>query len=207
VAVTLLLLASFFPFPSSTFLMLSMLGLSVGGPTGIPLVEAAEKLPECSQLTDLSSYGVNLKLFSSGGTYYLDGQYFCSNTAPAQYHCKCSFSTTCKTKADPWGRNIGECKCCPPWVIACVVLAILFGVLWLLSGVYVWVCQGRWWCDGYPMPVATLMPRRGPAVTCPASRPLPDGLFRGYAASDFVDVHTPPPLPAPDSPAEDPSRT
>ncbi|KAK7200818.1 Enriched in surface-labeled proteome protein 11 [Novymonas esmeraldas] len=154
-------------------------------------VARAAQLRECPQLQDLGDYGVNLNLFDPNSVY-LNGAYFCAKSAPAQYHCRCSVATTCKKMSDPWGRNIGSCDCCPPWMIVCFVVLGIFFVICVLGAVYVVTCQGRWWCDGYASPKASLMPRRGPAVSCPPTRPFPQNLFRGYTSSDFVNAEATP---------------
>ncbi|CAJ1004839.1 hypothetical protein Q4I28_000154 [Leishmania naiffi] len=146
----------------------------------------ALELRQCAQLQDLRDYGVNLNLFAPN-TVYLNSEYFCSETAPAQYQCRCGFATTCKAKRDPWGRNIGVCDCCSSWMIACFIVLAIFSIISFLGAVYVVGCQGKWWCDGYVTPKASLMPRRGPTVSCPPSRPLPENLFRGYASVDFTN--------------------
>lgn len=188
----LLLLASLALFSTSSSPSLCAAGVCGGVGKVVLFAEASKQQPKCAQLAELFNYGVNRNLIASANyTYYLDSQYFCANTAPVQYHCKCSTSTTCRRKDDPWGRNIGVCQCCPSWMIACLVLLCLFFLIGIFCGVYVLTCEGRWWCDGYVPPSTALMPRRGPAVACPPSRPLPDNLFRGYASADFVNAPLP----------------
>ncbi|KPA82177.1 putative mitochondrial hypothetical protein [Leptomonas pyrrhocoris] len=156
---------------------------------GVLLAEAAAKTRTCAELSDLFNYGVNKFLFDSGGeSYFTDGQYFCADTAPAQYRCNCDLSTTCKRSLDPWGRNIGVCGCCPGWMIACLTLICLVFGICIVGILYGMLFQGCWWCDGYEKPTGSLMPRRGPAVTCPSTRPLPDNLFRGYVSTDFTNA-------------------
>lgn len=178
------------------------IGLPASAPTGsgaalrrcgphVLFAAAASGLPQCAQLQDQSNFGVNLNLFSANNVY-LNGEYFCADTAPAQYHCHCSVATACKKKSDPWGRNMGSCECCPPWMIACFVILGVFFIVCIMGSLYVTVCQGRWWCDGYATPKTSLMPRRGPAVSCPPTRPLPQNLFRGYVSADFVNVSATP---------------
>ncbi|KAG5468200.1 hypothetical protein LSCM1_02176 [Leishmania martiniquensis] len=142
---------------------------------------------QCSQLQDLRDYGVNLRLLTSG-TFYLNGEYFCAESAPAQYHCRCGVATKCKARHDPWGRDIGSCECCSPWMIGCFIVLGIFSVVCIFGAAYMVRCQGRWWCDGYAAPKTSFMPRRGPAVSCPPSRPLPPNLFRGHATADFTNA-------------------
>lgn len=186
---TLMLVATLLVlFPSSTSPPLANVQKSQLGWSGVLLAHAKGKLQECTDLKDLFSYGVNRKLFQSGGPYYLSSQYFCAKSAPEQYHCKCSTSTRCHEKADPWGRDIGVCGCCAAWIYACAVLIALAFVIVMVITVYGLWCHRRWWCDGYVPLVATLMPRRGAAVSCPPDRRLPNNVFRGYPSSAFVNV-------------------
>ncbi|KAH9577310.1 hypothetical protein LSM04_002342 [Trypanosoma melophagium] len=147
-------------------------------------------LPRCRTIGALR--GINYRaLLDSNESYYSNEEYFCAATAPAQYHCGCSFSNTCLQKNDPWGRNIGVCGCCPWWLTAFFTFFAIFFLLSLAMGVYFWCCRGRWWCDGYPPPVQPLMCRRRPAIVAPAAAPLPPSLFRGYPAEAFVSDDPP----------------
>ncbi|CBZ30259.1 conserved hypothetical protein [Leishmania mexicana MHOM/GT/2001/U1103] len=159
-----------------------------------PVFAAATELRQCAQLQDLGNYGVNLNLFTTQ-TVYLNGEYFCAESAPAQYRCRCGIATTCKPKLDPWGRNIGSCDCCSSWMIGCFVILGVFSVISIFVAVYVVGCQGKWWCDGYATLRTALIPRCGPAVSCPPSRPLPQNLFRGYASADFTNAEASPEVP------------
>ncbi|KAG5493895.1 hypothetical protein JKF63_01727 [Porcisia hertigi] len=152
-------------------------------------VTAAAELLQCAQIKDLENYGVNLHLFPPD-TIYLKSEFFCAESAPNQYRCRCSPTTTCKSKLDPWGRNIGSCECCSPWVITCFVILCMIFVICILAAVYAGKCQGEWWCDGYPIPRIPLMPRRGQAVSCPPSLPLPQNLFYGYPSTNFTNIET-----------------
>ncbi|AYU82465.1 hypothetical protein, conserved [Leishmania donovani] len=157
-------------------------------------VFAAAQLRQCAQLQDLGNYGVNLNLFAPK-TVYLNGEYFCAESAPAQYRCRCGVATTCKPMLDPWERDIGSCDCCSSWMIGCFVILGVFSAISVFGAVYVVGCQGKWWCDGYATLKTALIPRRGPAVSCPPSRPLPQNLFRGYASADFTNVEAFPEMP------------
>ncbi|KAG5491561.1 hypothetical protein JIQ42_01466 [Leishmania sp. Namibia] len=189
-AVAFLLLLSLFLFHSGPADS-SRGDINVRTHLGPRLLFAAAQQRQCALLQDLSNYGVNLNLFAPN-TVYLNGEYFCAESAPAQYYCKCGVATNCKTKYDPWGRNIGSCECCSSWMISCFIVLGIFSALCIFGAVYVVACQGRWWCDGYATLKASFMPRRGPAVSCPSSRPLPQNLFRGYAAADFINITEPP---------------
>ncbi|KPI86457.1 hypothetical protein ABL78_4488 [Leptomonas seymouri] len=183
-AATLLLVASLVFFSPSAYPRF--------GIAGVLLAEASPKLRYCAQLADLLDYGVNRALLSTGSEiYYLNGYFFCADSAPAQYRCKCDLALACKEKLDPWGRNIGMCSCCRTWVIFCLIMFCIFFGLCISSSIYVLLLQGCWWCDGYVRPTAALIPRRGPTATCPPSLPLPDYLFRGYTSTDFVNVTSP----------------
>ncbi|KEG09653.1 hypothetical protein DQ04_04861010 [Trypanosoma grayi] len=113
-------------------------------------------------------------------------EYFCADSAPEQLQCRCGISTTCMEKDDPWGQNIGVCGCCPWWLI---LFFVFFGIVFFTAMalvLYMWFCRGKWWCDGYPLPVQPVMSRRGPPIVARPSAPLPPNLFRTYRASDFV---------------------
>lgn len=151
-----------------------------------PHADAGSSLGRCPQLQDLS--GINYNLFT-GSVYYYNGEYFCSDEAPEQFRCKCGVASVCKTKADPWGANIGTCDCCPAWMLACFFLLAFLFFISACVAIYAIACQGKWWCDGYMMPAKSLIPRRAPAVICPASSArLPENVFRSFPSTDFVNV-------------------
>ncbi|GET92212.1 hypothetical protein, conserved [Leishmania tarentolae] len=155
-----------------------------------PFFTAAASPRQCAQLQDLQGYGVNLNLFLPD-TVYLNGEYFCAESAPAQYRCRCGMATRCKKKLDPWGRNIGFCNCCSSWMIGCFVLLGIFSAISIFGALYVIGCQGKWWCNGYAILKMDFIPRCGPAVSCPPSQPVPQTLFRGYDPSDFTNTEAP----------------
>lgn len=175
---------------AALLLLTSFVLLSALPPTqyngGIVLANAAGKLPRCTDVESLTNYGVNLNFFTSKGAYVIKGPLFCASTAPAQYRCRCSVVKTCKAQSDPWGRNIGYCGGVAPWVAVCVAIAVALFLVSLLLSLHQYL-HGRWWYDGYLVPLPSLMPRRGPAVACPASRRLPENLFRGYPSTAFVN--------------------
>lgn len=144
----------------------------------------------CRQLSDLN--GVNEEFLNAVGyDVASDGQYFCGVDAPQQLKCSCGAAGICVTQLDPWGRNIGECGCCPLWVWSVLVVFGILLTLSLLVVLYACCCRGKWWFDGYPQPIQPILPRRGPPTVVPAGLPLPQSLFRGYRISDFVS--DPPP--------------
>jgi hypothetical protein len=189
-------------------LLCLILLLAHTGPAGVQLVAGQAATPnppsastnsypdrECPMLQDLDFYNPSeLRALNYGLQY--DGYYFCAPTAPAQFRCKCSSSTTCFDKYDPWGRNLGECGCCPAWVwgvLSTLVIALLVGTVFCL---YACCCRGRWWCDGHPLTIQPVLPRRAAPVVIAANTPIPNSLFRHFRGEHFESGLPPPPPPA-----------
>lgn len=131
---------------------------------------------------------INLDLFSRTDTvYYTNRMYFCGENAPEQLRCTCPYQSACQPYPDPWGRNIGICRCCSAWIIyssavfGCCILVMLAATL------YAAVLRGKWWLDGYPQPISWIFWRRGRVFPCPPDNPLPRQLFKGFDIAHFVN--------------------
>lgn len=130
--------------------------------------------------------GVNFGLFKKG-SYDNSSSYFCADGAPYQYKCRCSHQLTCSPAYDPWGRNIGQCSCCRPYVYILLIVIMLLSFFILAIVAYKVVCQNKWWCDGYPKPLRVAMPRKGYVAPCAPGPVFPPRLFEGYHDRQFID--------------------
>ena len=148
------------------------------------------ELEECVSLQEMDFYSRS-ELEELGYGLEPDQFYFCADSAPSQFRCKCSAANVCGTKRDPWGRDLGQCQCCAAWFWAVLMILLLAVVVGLIFCMYACCCRGAWWCDGHPAPVQPILPRRGAPMVIPASMPLPTSLFRGYRVTDF-DTGLPP---------------
>ena len=154
------------------------------GQDGTGAGTASDELQECIALDDIRQYS-KYHLNQLGYELELDGYYFCSDTAPKRYQCKCSTSSVCHKKYDPFGRDLGECGCCQTWIWAVLLFLLVAIFIGLLFCLYACLCRGRWWCDGHPRTVQPILPRRGPPTVLPSSVPVPTTMFRNYRPVDF----------------------
>jgi hypothetical protein len=158
--------------------------------SGSGSVAAGEDL--CRRLGEMN--GVNEDFMSAMGYGFIsDHEYFCGPDAPTQFACSCGAAGVCVERRDPWGRDVGECGCCPAWVwiiLGCFCVLLLASVFMIF---YACCLRGKWWFDGFPEPIQPLLPRRGPPAVVPAGMPLPQNLFRGYRITDFSSELPPEP--------------
>ncbi|AAZ10895.1 Enriched in surface-labeled proteome protein 11 [Trypanosoma equiperdum] len=140
----------------------------------------------CQPLSSLK--GVNRAILNKSGEEYKESdELFCERGAPEQFKCNCGVATTCLSKKDPWGNNIGVCGCCPPWLFLFYTFFTIIVGFAIASAFYICCCRGKWWFDGYPKAIIPAFSRRGPGTVVPAAVPLPPTLFRGYRTTDFVN--------------------
>lgn len=167
----------------SVLLLIALLGAS-------PALCRAGEL--CRRLGEMN--GVNDEFMTAMGYgFKTDSEYFCGPEAPQQFACGCGTAGICVERRDPWGRDVGECGCCPVWVWCVLGVFCLLLLATAFMVLYACCLRGKWWFDGYPEAIQPLLPRRGPPAVVPAGMPLPQTLFRGYRISDFISEQPPEP--------------
>lgn len=141
--------------------------------------------PQCINLNNLN--GLNYNLFGLTKEVYTSNDLlFCAKNAPPQYKCSCPTMYACREKPDPWGKNIGSCRCCA-WYV--VVLIVVLVVLFLASPIILLTvfCKWKWYLTGYPPPLPLIVPRRGAMTRVPTGPSIPPHLFTEFHRRNFSE--------------------
>lgn len=156
----------------------------------VTLAEAAA-VPRCIPLNQMSiNRDVALSYLKVG--FEEDDSPFCGAESPRAVSCQCDSINKCHSKLDPYGRNVGVCKCCGTWLVVCLTLFCLALVL-LVPMTACMLCPpprgSLWWVYGYPKRLDFGYVKLGQPGPSPPGVPFTRSVFTYYRPENFVDVN------------------